>query len=282
MRKAFTLTAIGGLGIAAAALASGTIEPTTDGLDPRIAATSGKSGKSGKSEFPKFDTVVKDSYKKVVSTADGKPGMYTLYVDEKAGDVMAELPRNFGKQNVFFAYTISGGIPQAGVQAGDLYAKWQRFGKRLALIQPNYAVRSTGDKQSRAGTKRVFTDRVILDVPIKTMGPGGGPVIDLTDLLVKQSSKFFGSRTSGANTRLATIEKAKAFPNNVELAFQMPLRGGQLGTVAYSIAEIPENTGYKPRAADERIAISVMHPRKTPGCATSTGGTSRRRTRNSR
>jgi len=255
MRKAFTLTAIGGLGIAAAALASGTIEPTTDGLDPRIAATSGKSGKSGKSEFPKFDTVVKDSYKKVVSTADGKPGMYTLYVDEKAGDVMAELPRNFGKQNVFFAYTISGGIPQAGVQAGDLYAKWQRFGKRLALIQPNYAVRSTGDKQSRAGTKRVFTDRVILDVPIKTMGPGGGPVIDLTDLLVKQSSKFFGSRTSGANTRLATIEKAKAFPNNVELAFQMPLRGGQLGTVAYSIAEIPENTGYKPRAADERIGF---------------------------
>ncbi len=250
MRTVLTLTAIGGLGIAAAALAADAIEPAPDGIDPRIAATSGGSGKS---DFPKFDTVVKDTYKKVVSTADGKAGMYTLYVDQKSGDVLAELPRNFGKQNVFFAYTISGGIPQAGVQAGDLYAKWQRFGKRLALIQPNYAVRSTGDKQSRAGTKRVFTDRVILDVPIKTMGPGGGPVIDLTDLLVKQSSKFFGGRTNGANTRLATIEKAKAFPNNVELAFKMPLRGGQLGTLAYSIAEIPENTGYKPRAADERV-----------------------------
>ncbi len=249
MRTPLILAAIGGLGIAAATLAAETIEPADSGIDPRIAATNGR----GSSDFPKFDSVVKDSYKKVVSTADGKPGMYTLYVDDKTGDVLAELPRNFSKQNVFFAYTIAGGIPQAGVQAGDMYAKWKRFGKRLALIQPNYAVRSTGDKQSRAGTKRVFTDRVILDVPIRTMGPGGGPVIDLTDLLVKQAGKFFGSRAAGANTRLATIEKAKAFPKNVELAFQMPLRGGQLCTLAYSIAEIPENTGYKPRVADERV-----------------------------
>ncbi len=249
MRIPITMVVIGGLGIAAATLAADAVDPANAQIDTRVAATSG----SKKSDFPKFDTVVKDSYKKVVSTADGKPGMYTLYVDHKTGDVLAELPRNFGKQNIFFAYTIAGGIPQAGVQAGDMYAKWKKFGKRLALIQPNYSVRSSGDKQSRAGTKRVFTDRVILDVPIKTMGPGGGPVIDLSDLLVKQSSKFFGGMTSGANTRLATVEKAKAFPNNIELAFQMPLRGGRLGTLAYSIAEIPENTGYKARAADERV-----------------------------
>jgi len=249
MRIPIMLTAIGGLSVAAVTLAADAVDPANTQIDTRVAATDG----GAKKDFPKFDTVVKDNYKKVVSTVDGKPGMYTLYVDRKTGGVMAELPRNFGKQNIFFAYTISGGIPQAGVQAGDMYAHWKRFGKRLALIQPNFSVRSTGDKQSRAGTKRVFTDRVILDVPIKTMGPGGGPVIDLTDLLVKQSSKFFGGATSGANTRLATVEKAKAFPKNIELAFGLPLRGGKLGTLAYSIAEIPENTGYKPRVADERI-----------------------------
>ncbi|MCH2143300.1 MAG: zinc-dependent metalloprotease [Phycisphaerales bacterium] len=247
MRMPLTLAAIGGLGVAAIALGTDAIDPTTT-IDTRVAATRGDT-----SDFPKFDTVVKDTYKKVISTVDGKPGMYTLYVNHKTGDVMAELPRNFANQNIFFAYTIAGGIPQAGVQAGDMYAHWKRFGKRLALIQPNYAVRSTGDKQSKAGTKRVFTDQVILDVPIRTIGPGGGPVIDMTDLLVKQSTKFFGGATSGANTRLATIEKAKAFPNNIELAFGMPLRNGRLATVAYSIAEIPENTGYKPRVADERV-----------------------------
>ncbi|MDG2477039.1 MAG: zinc-dependent metalloprotease [Phycisphaerales bacterium] len=249
MRTPIILAAIGGLSIAAISLAADTVDGANAQIDTRVAATNG----SSKPEFPKYDTVIKSNYNKVVSTADGKPGMYTLYVDKKTGGVLAELPRNYAKQNIFFAYTISGGIPQAGVQAGDMYAHWKKFGKRLALIQPNYAVRSTGDKQSRAGTKRVFTDTVILDVPIKTIGPGGGPVIDLTDLLVKQSSKFFGSATSGANTRLATVEKAKAFPKNIELAFGIPLRGGKLGTLAYSIAEIPENTGYKPRVADERI-----------------------------
>ena len=249
MRIPIMLTAAGGLSIAAIALANDAVDPANAQIDTRVAATNA----AKKPEFPKFDTVVKDNYKKVVSTVDGEPGMYTLYVDHKTSDVLAELPRNFSKQNIFFAYTISGGIPTAGVQAGDMYAHWKKFGKRLALIQPNYAVRSTGDKQSRAGTKRVFTDRVILDVPIKTMGPGGGPVIDLTDLLVKQSSKFFGGATSGANTRLATIEKAKAFPENIELAFGIPLRGGKLGTLAYSIAEIPENNSYKPRVADERV-----------------------------
>lgn len=249
MRMPIMLTAIGGLSIAAISLAADTVDGTNAQIDTRVAATNGTS----KPEFPKHDTVIKSNYKKVISTVDGKPGMYTLYVDHKNSDVLAELPRNYAKQNIFFAYTISGGIPMAGVQAGDMYAQWKKFGKRLALIQPNYAVRSTGDKQSKAGTKRVFTDRVILDVPIKTIGPGGGPVIDLTELLVKQSSKFFGGATSGANTRLATVEKAKAFPNNIELAYGIPLRGGNLATLAYSIAEIPENTGYKPRIADERI-----------------------------
>ncbi len=247
MRMPFLFAAISGLGIAAIALATDAVDPTT-AIDTRVAATRGSS-----SDYPKYDTIIKDTYKKVVSTVDGKPGMYTLYVNHKTSNVLAELPRNFEKQNIFFAYTISGGIPTAGVQAGDMYAHWKKFGKRLALIQPNYAVRSTGDKQSRAGTKRVFTDRVILDGQIKTIGPGCGPVIDMSDLLVKQASKFFGGAASGANTRLATIEKAKAFPKNIELAFGLPLRGGKLGTLAYSIAEIPENTGYKPRAADERV-----------------------------
>jgi hypothetical protein len=124
MRTALTLIAIGGLGIAAAALAADEIGQGEADFDPRIAATNGGSSKS---DFPKFDSVIKDNYKKVISTADGKSGMYTLYVDHKTGDVMAELPRNFSKQNVFFAYTISGGIAQAGVQAGDMYAKWKKI-----------------------------------------------------------------------------------------------------------------------------------------------------------
>ena len=250
MRIPITLAAIGSLGIAALALGLDGAETDRQPIDPTIAAPSGSS--SSKDNFPAFDSVSK-GYTQVFSNLDGKPGMYTLFLDKKNNRVLAELPRNFNRQNVFIAYTVSSGIGNAGVQTGDLYGKWQRIGSRLALIEPNYDTRTTGDSQSKAGHKRVFTDRVILDVPIVSMGPKGGPVISMSELFGKNSGNFFGSATAGANTRLMTVEKAKAFPQNVELAFKMPLRGGQFGEIAYSIAEIPENTGYKPRVADERI-----------------------------
>ena len=50
-----------------------------------------------------------------------------------------------------------------------------------------------------------------------------------------------------------TIAKAKAFPKNVEIAFELPLSGGRFGTIHYSISVIPDKTGYKSRKADARI-----------------------------
>ncbi|MAB83791.1 MAG: hypothetical protein CMJ24_10220 [Phycisphaerae bacterium] len=227
--------------------------------DPTIARPGSGQPGGARPDFPKFDDVSK-GYNKVISSADGNPGMYTLYKD-KDGDLLAELPRNYSKQKIFLAYTIKGGVPMAGVQTGDMYAYWKQFGKRLALVEPNFSTRSTGDAQSKSGHKRVYTDRVILDVPILSMGPGGGPVINLSDLFLGRSSSFFGGRTRGANTKLAKTVKAKSFPKNVELAFEMPLSNGRFGTIYYSLAEIPENTGYKPREADERIGYFITSHR---------------------
>lgn len=203
-------------------------------------------------ELPKFEDVSKD-YTRVVSTTDGEPSLYTLYVRQKDAQVLAELPRAFESQRLFIAYTVSGGIPTAGVQMGDMYATWKRFDKQLALIEPNVAVRTTGDLESTKGRDRVFTDRVILSVPIAANGPNGGPVIDLDALLLGHADKFFGPAARGANSNLAKIAKAKAFPRNVEVSFELPLQGGRIGTLSYSISVIPDNTGYQPRVADTRV-----------------------------
>src|SRR5690606_82032 len=40
---------------------------------------------------------------------------------------------------------------------------------------------------------------------------------------------------------------------NIEVAFELPLMGGRLGTLSYSINVLPENTGYQPRLADSRV-----------------------------
>ena len=85
----------------------------------RVAASQGEGGDAKKDDFPKFEDVSKE-YTKVISTTDGEASLYTLYTRQKDGQMLAELPRNFETQRLFFAFTISGGIPTAGVQAGDM------------------------------------------------------------------------------------------------------------------------------------------------------------------
>ena len=123
---------------------------------------------SARPDFPPFASISEGFTE--VSPPEGSRGMYRVWMNKKTQRVIAELPRNFEKQNLFMAWTIAGGVPTAGVQSGDQYAKWKRFGKRLALVEPNYAITSTGDRQSKDAMRRVHTDRVILEVPILAMG----------------------------------------------------------------------------------------------------------------
>lgn len=214
-------------------------------------------------DFPPHTTVLAD-FTKVVSTTDGKRSLYTLYKHKKDQRLLAELPSSFASHKYFLALTVAAGDEFAGLQEGDLYFYWRRYGKRLAMIQPNVVHRSTGDSESRASVQRLFTDRVLLDTPILTIGPSGGPVIDLNYLFVSQSSAFFGSAGRISNSSLVTIKKAKAFPKNIEVAIEGPTSGsfslfggrtpsGQLKTLHYSLSLITPTPGYKPRVADARI-----------------------------
>ena len=116
-------------------------------------------------------------YEKVVSSADGQKPFYTLYQRNKDQQILAELPAQFAAQKHFVALTVASGDTYAGLQAGDVYFYWKQYGKRIALVMPNLDVRSTGDQESQGSVKRLFTDKVLLDVPILGFVPRGGPII---------------------------------------------------------------------------------------------------------
>ncbi|MEJ2700908.1 MAG: zinc-dependent metalloprotease [Sedimentisphaerales bacterium] len=242
--KSTTRSILLALGVAAIALC-------TTARAARTADAASSKKEEQKPEFPPLNTVIK-GYEKVISTADGERSFYTVWIREKDGQMLAALPPNYETIRTFIAMTVATGDSFAGLQAGDMYVYWKRYDKRLALIEPNIEIKSTGDKESKDSVKRLFTDRVILDVPIVTMS-GGSPVIDMDELLVGQASKFFGPRLRSSSPKLIKIQEAKAFPKNVELAFEIPTRGGRLQTLHYSISEIPRGSGYRPRKADERI-----------------------------
>ena len=203
-------------------------------------------------DLPPFDKV-SEGYELVNSTADDAATMMKIWKRDKDGQMLAQLPRGFERKKYFIGMTVAAGDRWAGLQGGDAYVYWRRYGDRLALMAPNLNYRSSGDRESRDAKDVTFTDRVLLEVPIVADGPSGGPVIDLDGLLLNNARNFFGNQAAGINPRLSKIKEAKAFPTNIEIAIEAPVAGGTLRTFHYSISEIPGSTGYKPRAADQRI-----------------------------
>lgn len=204
------------------------------------------------SDLPPIEKVT-EGYEKVVSTLDGAKSFYTIWRRKKDAQLLAELPKDFGREKHYIAVTLASGESYAGLQVKDFFVYWRDYGDRLALVEPNMSIRSTGDEESKASVKRLFTDRVILDVPILSRVRNGGPVIDLDQLLVEHADKFFGSRAKSLRKNLVAIKTAKAFPENVEIGLEIPVENGQLRTFHYSISLIKENKDFKPRLADERV-----------------------------
>lgn len=217
---------------------------------------SAQTSSSTTKDFPLHAEVLK-GFTKVVTKANITP-MYTLYKRTKDNQMYMELPRSFTDKKYYIAMTLASGDAYAGLQSGEMYVYWRRYNKRLALMQPAIDIRATGNKEATASVKRLFTDSLLLDVPIVTIGPGGGPVIDADALLVSNASRFFGydgAVSSSARYGIFSIATAKAFKNNVEIAFEVPSARGNLKKLHYSISLIPTSTGYKPRVADQRIGF---------------------------
>src|SRR4030042_1542318 len=133
---------------------------TINGLSSFVAgaekpADSKPAAEKPKPEFPPLDEVLKD-YQKVVSTADGQRSLYEIWTREKDGQMLAALPSGYESKKFFIALTIASGEDFAGLQAGDMYVYWKRYDKRLALIEPNIQIKSTGDQESKSSVGLAF------------------------------------------------------------------------------------------------------------------------------
>lgn len=208
-----------------------------------------------KPEFPKLEDVTKGFSEVTVKAleSDGnrkpKPPYLQLWKNDKTGQMLAQLPKDYATARMFIAPTVSGGEEYAGLQSDAFYVYWKRYGKRVALIQENLSIKGSDD-ESKSSVKRLFTDQVLLSMPILAMGKGNSPVIDLDALLVGNARTFL---SVSPNSSLVSIKKAKAFEQNVEVAFEVPMFDGTLKTLHYSLSRVQGTPGYKPRKADQRI-----------------------------
>lgn len=196
-----------------------------------------------------FRDVIADH--KQITGMDGS--FYGVWHNEKTNQLIAELPRGWERQNHFFAMTVSGGEVFAGLQSGDIYTQWRRINDRMALVMPQIEVRSSGDQESKDSINTVFTDRVLVDIPVVSTGPNGQPVVNLSELLVNNMQTFFGNSSRGLNRALVTVKDIKVFPRNIEVELEAPVQGGLMKSFHYSISLMQGTPGYRPREADPRV-----------------------------
>ena len=202
--------------------------------------------------YPPHEKII-EGFTKAESRSPDHQTLGNIWTRERDAQMYLELPKDFATKKYFIALTVSSGDEYAGLQAGDYYVYWRMYNKRLALILPNVEMRSSGEPESKSSVKRLFTDRVLLDVPIVTMVPRGGPLVDADALFVGEATKFFGPQGRITSPQLSKIVKAKVFSKNVEIAFEVVAREGQLQSLHYSLSEVPDDNGYKTRKSDERI-----------------------------
>jgi hypothetical protein len=207
-------------------------------------------GKKPEPEFPPLSKITKDFTE--IKVEDGTTPFFRLW-QSKDGRVLAELPKDYASPTTrhFIAPTVSGGEQFAGLQSGDFYVYWKKYGKQVALVAENLRIKGSDD-ESKASVKRIFTDQVLVSVPILAMEAGNGPVIDLNNLLLNNANVFLGG-TYRPQSNLVDVKRIKAFPKNIEIAYEVPMTGGQLKTLHYSISKIEGSPDYKPRQADQRI-----------------------------
>ena len=223
------------------------------------AKSPGASSSAKKPDYPPPAKVL-EGYTKLASKSENGKMFYSVW--KKGNDhLLAELPKDFRTAKQFIALTVASGEAYAGLQAGEVFVYWKQYGKKLALVEPNLEIRSTGDKESKDSVKRLFTDRVLLELPILTWIPKGGPVIDLDAFLVNEAPKFFGSSASGINRSMFEVKSAKVFKDNIEIGIEAPANGGRLREFHYSISRIPDasKSKYKPRKADPRVGYFTTH-----------------------
>ncbi|MFM7205606.1 MAG: zinc-dependent metalloprotease [Planctomycetaceae bacterium] len=221
------------------------------------------------------DKPAKPPFAVVLKDARRLDGLITLW--RKDDKVFAEVPEPLLGKELFVTISIARGIGDRSILGGmsvghgdDWVWTLRKVDDNVHVVRKN--VRFFADKGSpeERAVGLAYTDSVLFSVPIVTIGPGGGPVIDLAKVFfsdLPQISRSLPGFSFAADR--STWASAKAFPDNVELQVAatygsggtaeydtVPDSRGATVNVHYSISLLPQNS-YRPRLADDRVGYFV-------------------------
>lgn len=223
----------------------------------------------------------------VIQGTEKQDGLFTVYYDRAEGHVYLELRPNQLNQNFLSVVTLESGVGELGLYRGmdvnDFLFQFQRVQNTVQIVVPNLYFRTNPGDPQQQSVDRSFSDSVLYSLPILSIHP------DRQTLLINLNTALLGDlpnltarfswvlgQSYALNPETSYVEAVKAFPLNVELNAVYGFVGGApnpqqpfLGldslpdsrafnlTVRYSLSQLPQANGFRPRLADDRVGYFV-------------------------
>jgi len=210
----------------------------------------------------------KTPFETLTTGAKKVEGMWTLY--QKDQQLLLELSPSQLNQNYLVVISIAKGISRGQVLGGmswgfgdDPIWSFQKVGEKIHVLRRNVRFKAAPGSPEASAVKLAYSDSVLYALPIAATGPGGGMLVDVSRIFMSDDQQIGRSIGMAFAPDRSTWAKVKAFPENVELQVAAVYAGnaefdtvvdprGVQVNVHYSISQLP-NSGYQPRAADDRI-----------------------------
>lgn len=252
-------------------------------VSPGVAQSPPRSAQNPRTEVDRsqlrpFNEVIKD--------ATPLKGLFTLYRNEKNGKLFAEIMPDQLERNFFAAMTLESGVGERGIYSGlpigDFLFTLRRRNNSIQFVVPNIYFRSEQGLPIARSIERSFSDSILETLPIRSIhAERKSFLVELNPLLLSDLPgllPFLGDRLGGdysPDTKNSYFDKVKAFPQNIEVETVFGFTGSGNGEnlptyietlpdsraftlkVRYSLSQLPENSGYRPRLADDRIGYFI-------------------------
>ncbi|MEL6900718.1 MAG: zinc-dependent metalloprotease [Cyanobacteria bacterium J06606_4] len=244
-----------------------------------------------------------EAFATLTASLEKQTGLFTVYSDLQAGKSYLAIAPEQLNQNFLLITTLESGLGEAGLFRGwsinDLMIQFREApDNHLQVVVPNTTIRDTsGQNRQQRLIDSSFSDSIIFAVPVVSIDPTTQTkLIDLSALFLERDLANLSQALSGAisgyspDSTLSRVDSLKLFDENLELGttigyasdgsggspfgalFGFSLqgladtRGFSLG-IRYSLSALPENNGYQPRLADERVGyfLSAFRTPLQPG-----------------
>jgi predicted Zn-dependent protease len=225
-----------------------------------------------------FDQVTKD--------AKAFKGLFTLYQNQKSGKLFAEIQPDQLNGNYLAAMTLESGIGErgfySGLPLGDFLFTLRRVNNAIQFVIPNTYFRADRGTPIDRSVSRSFSDSILESLPIRSIHPTRKTLlVELNSLFlsdVPNIMPFLSIALEGSYSRdqsTTYFDKVKAFPQNVEIESVYGFSGTSNDSempsyitalpdsrafnlrVRYSLSQLPEKNGYRPRVADDRLGYFI-------------------------